>query len=147
MGELASGTTDPRCISVETVVTGQPESPPAPLLFHLRGVFFEPGSAVIDRDRGYWLRVAAALNEPGVSRYVIDGHADTAGSADYNLDLSEKRVLAAAEFLARKGVAWDQIEMSHHGEMRPMRATADGVSEALNRRVWIDMRSRAARSD
>lgn len=134
----------PGCLVIQMSVTPPGEAPGPPLLWHLRGVYFSPGSTEIDAGGRFWIRVAAALNEPGRARYLLDGHSDTLGTPEDNLALSRRRANAVAEGLVREGVAWDQIEAEGYGETRLARPTEDEVAEPLNRRVWIDMRYRTS---
>ncbi|RZJ01919.1 MAG: OmpA family protein [Brevundimonas sp.] len=137
----------PECLELEIRVTPSDQIPLPPMLWHLRGAYFDSGSIEIGEGGVYWIRIAAALNRPGQVRYILDGHTDALGSIEANLELSRRRVEAVAERLAREGVRWEDIEMSWHGETRLARATEDEVAEPLNRRVWIDMRGRPATSD
>lgn len=137
--EVDESLTDPRCLMVDVVHRRADEPPVPPTLWHLRGVYFSPGSAEIPPGN-LSLRIAAAMNEPGRARYIVDGHTDTAGPTDANLVLSRRRAEAVAEGLVRHGVGWEQIDILAFGETRPARATGDGVSEPLNRRAWIDIR-------
>lgn len=67
----------------------------------------------------------------------VAGHADRAGSKQYNLALSLRRADAVKAELVRLGLAPEQISVVGRGESDPLVATADGVREARNRRVQI----------
>lgn len=135
------------CLILHVSVTPPEGRPEPPALWHLRGVYFASGSTEIEDAGRYWIRVAAALNEPGRARYRLDGHTDTLGLPEDNLELSRRRVFAVADSLVREGVAWGQIDMAAYGETRLARPTGDEVPEALNRRVWIDIRYPASTTD
>ncbi len=70
----------------------------------------------------------------------ISGHADSVGSEHGNLKLASKRAKYVAEFLLSKGVDPDELEITSHGETRPMIITGDEVNEPLNRRVIVLMK-------
>jgi outer membrane protein OmpA-like peptidoglycan-associated protein len=87
-------------------------------------VFFETNSdrlteaAEQDLDAAIdWLRA-----HPGEKIYV-EGHADKSGPADYNLQLSFRRGIAVADYLAAHGVPRDRIAIDPQGE----RNANDGV--------------------
>ncbi len=68
---------------------------------------------------------------------VVVGHADTSGSAAYNVRLSERRAKAVADSLVGLGVAQTALSVDWKGESQPAVATGDGVKEPLNRRATI----------
>jgi len=71
------------------------------------------------------------------TRVVVVGHADTSGSAAYNVRLSERRAKAVADALVGLGVAQTNLAVDWKGESQPAVATGDGVKEPLNRRATI----------
>lgn len=74
---------------------------------------------------------------PGTSVSLM-GHTDRAGDNAYNTRLAEKRVEAVRSALAAAGV--DAVKAAAgHGESRPSVMTADGVKNAQNRRVEIQL--------
>lgn len=87
--------------------------------------------------RGVISDVVSALE--GVAAPVVSlvGHADTSGSAQYNVGLSERRVNRVAEALGAAGVNMSGVTRAARGEAQPAVATGDGVREPRNRRVEI----------
>jgi outer membrane protein OmpA-like peptidoglycan-associated protein len=67
---------------------------------------------------------------------VLAGHADSAGSSDYNRRLSESRAVAVRAALVRAGVADSTIQTVGEGEGRRRPPIADGIRE---RRVEITL--------
>ncbi len=67
----------------------------------------------------------------------IEGHTDSTGSADYNLELSRKRASSVHDFLAQQGVSPERMRSFGYGLTRPIadNSTADG--RRRNRRVEI----------
>ena len=82
-------------------------------------------------------RALADAKQGGTPSISVTGHADRAGSEDYNLGLSLRRSDAVREYLIKGGVTADQITVSGRGEAEPAVPTADGVKEPRNRRVEI----------
>ena len=67
----------------------------------------------------------------------LDGFADERGDADYNLELSEKRVGFVRDQLVAAGIHPSRIQVSAHGESPAQDDSAD--SYALERRVALTM--------
>lgn len=84
-------------------------------------------------------QAAEAAMASGASKVVVTGHADKAGSDEYNAGLSRARAAAIGNQLMVNGVARNMVERSSAGESFPEKATADGVKEPLNRRVVISL--------
>jgi len=69
--------------------------------------------------------------------FVLEGHTDADGAADYNQDLSERRAASVLRWLAENGVATDRITAVGLGETRPVESNATAAGKALNRRVVL----------
>jgi outer membrane protein OmpA-like peptidoglycan-associated protein len=69
----------------------------------------------------------------------VVGHADTSGSAAYNVRLSERRARAVADAMVGLGVNPGLITADWRGESAPAVPTGDGVKEPLNRRTTISI--------
>lgn len=67
------------------------------------------------------------------------GHTDSAGSALYNLELSQRRVEAVRRFLAGKGVDLQRIQSIGLGELHPVANNATKRGRARNRRAAIKL--------
>lgn len=89
----------------------------------------EAGQAVIDQ--------VLADVAGGTATISLTGHADRAGSEDYNLGLSLRRGDSVREALIGGGVLAEQITVSGRGEAENAVPTADGVPEQANRRVEL----------
>lgn len=74
--------------------------------------------------------------------FVIEGHTDSFGNDEYNLDLSMKRAVAVRNWLVeRLQIPTDNMKVMGIGKNRPLVATSGTVEEqALNRRVEIVIR-------
>ena len=70
--------------------------------------------------------------EPQLS-LLIEGHTDALGSDAYNLDLSERRALAVAEYLVRRqGIEPERLSIAGKGKTEPL---MDDPYDPRNRRV------------
>lgn len=70
---------------------------------------------------------------------LVVGHADTSGSAAYNVGLSNRRARTVADAMVAQGVSGGVVSLDGRGETQLARATADGVREPLNRRATVDI--------
>ena len=76
------------------------------------------------------------------TRVLIVGHADTSGSAAYNVGLSNRRARTVGDALVAQGINGGVISLDGKGETALARATADGVREPLNRRATVGINFR-----
>ena len=81
--------------------------------------------------------VVSDVNDGGIARIIVAGHADTSGSAGYNDGISQRRAIAVADALAARGISQDMLDIEWFGETQLRVPTADGVREQENRRVEI----------
>jgi outer membrane protein OmpA-like peptidoglycan-associated protein len=80
-------------------------------------------------------RIAAALLDCRVGRFVIEGHTDSIGNAAYNKQLSERRAEAVRRALVRRGVPAERLAVEGLGSQHPLDAGSTPQSHARNRRV------------
>ena len=84
--------------------------------------------------------LAAALNAPELRPYgfLIAGHTDAAGSAAYNLDLSQRRAISVARYLVERwGV--DPARLVAHGWGEQYLALPSDPLSGANRRVEVSL--------
>ncbi len=97
---------------------------------------FQVGSAELTAQAKEEAKVfAQALQMPALSakRFVIEGHTDAQGSRASNLDLSQRRARAVADYLSSLGVSRDRFEVRGYGPDRPLPGRSASSQE--NRRV------------
>ncbi|KUL96700.1 hypothetical protein DK26_06070 [Bosea sp. WAO] len=77
---------------------------------------------------------AKALKDPqlATNSFLVEGHTDAHGSADYNLNLSERRAKAVVGYLSERGVDAAKLVPRGYGQSKPI--VADPFS-GDNRRV------------
>jgi len=68
-------------------------------------------------------------------RFVIQGHCDERGSAEYNLGLGDNRAAAAKNFLVQNGVSADRIKTISFGKEKPFCTEANEQCWQQNRRA------------
>jgi len=75
----------------------------------------------------------------GHGEIVLGGHTDTSGRASYNDGLSLRRAEAVKATMVELGALSEAIRVVAYGETQLAVPTGDGVREALNRRVEIQL--------
>lgn len=106
-------------------------------LYILEKVFFETDSAtILDRSHPLLNEVAATLHAHlEILKVRVEGHTDTRGSAEYNLELSDKRAAEVMAFLIAEGIDPARLISEGYGESTPIDAGDDHDAWARNRRV------------
>lgn len=75
---------------------------------------------------------------PGL-RVEIQGHTDSIGSHDYNMNLSQRRAKAVRDYLVNQaGIASSRVTTVGFGETRPIATNATKEGRAKNRRVELN---------
>ncbi len=102
----------------------------------IQGIYFEVDSDRIKSESFSILdRAAQVLKDyPGI-RMRIEGHTDSDGGDDYNLELSQRRAMAVGQYLINAGVEPDRLEWQGFGETRPIASNQTAEGKAQNRRV------------
>lgn len=70
-------------------------------------------------------------------RATIEGHTDSTGSAEYNLDLSERRANAVRHFLRSQGLDPGRLQAVGYGMQQPVADNSTPDGRGRNRRVEI----------
>jgi outer membrane protein OmpA-like peptidoglycan-associated protein len=109
---------------------------PAPLV-----VFFDMGSSTIrNEDKAVLDHASRAYNEGKPIVMILTGTADRTGSAEVNLELSQRRAAAVLKGLLARGIPADRFQVLAKGETELPVPTNSGVAELQNRRVEITWR-------
>lgn len=104
-------------------------------------IYFDTNSAGIN-ERGQMIvkniaRIVANVNDNGPTRVTVIGKTDRVGSPPANMALSRKRAEIVRDALVSEGVPADRIDTTWTGERRQQVATANDVTERLNRVVDV----------
>lgn len=81
--------------------------------------------------------LAAILTKYEDTDILIEGHTDSDGAEDYNLELSRRRAQSVANHLAGVGVDATRFTMMGYGEAQPVASNETPDGKALNRRVEV----------
>ena len=96
-------------------------------------------ATLTEQNRQVIAQAAEYYQQGGTPQVTVTGYTDTSGSADHNLELSERRAEVVADQLVRDGVPATDIVTIGRGEEDLRVLTPDGVREARNRRAEIMM--------
>lgn len=112
--------------------------PHAPLYVIEERIYFEYDSSRLERVSFEVLDGIAELLlvHPEVRTVRVEGHADTRGTHEYNVELSRRRATTVTRYLVRRGVPASRIDIRGFGHGQPAHAAATEEDEhARNRRV------------
>lgn len=112
-------------------------APPPPQRMALSILFDFDSATLKSQGMSQLLEVSKTLKMPEFAseKFVIEGHSDTIGDADYNLSLSRRRAESVRAYLTSQGIAADRLSVHANGESRPVVRTGDSDAQAVNRRV------------
>jgi outer membrane protein OmpA-like peptidoglycan-associated protein len=116
-------------------LAAQPLPPTQFTLYFVEGKdeFTAESKAIIDR-------VFTEIAKRPVPDVVVIGHTDKVGSDAVNDPLSRQRAEVVRTALVARGIAVDKVVAVGRGKREPVVQTAEGVAEARNRRVEIQVR-------
>ena len=99
------------------------------------------GSTTIrNEDKAVLDHASRAYSEGKPIVMILTGTADRTGSAEVNLELSQRRAEAVLKGLLARGIPADRFQVLAKGETELPVATNSGVAELQNRRVEITWR-------
>jgi outer membrane protein OmpA-like peptidoglycan-associated protein len=75
------------------------------------------------------------LNEYPHIRLIVEGHTSSEGTREYNLDLSDRRAKAVAEYMVEKGIGADRIDTKGFGPDVPVADNKTEAGRSKNRRI------------
>jgi len=104
--------------------------------FVTRGILFDVNKATIKPESmGVLNSVAKMMREHTDLNFSIEGHTDSDGADDYNLQLSQKRAAAVKDALSGLGIDGSRMETKGLGESIPVSDNTSPEGKANNRRV------------
>jgi peptidoglycan-associated lipoprotein len=101
----------------------------------LGNVFFDYDQSALRNDaRAVLTNNAEYLKRWPSVRFTVEGHADSRGTAEYNLALGGRRAAAARDYLVSLGVAADRITTVSKGKEEPVCTEESEACWQQNRR-------------
>lgn len=102
----------------------------------LADILFDFNKDTLRREVEFNLvKIATILNQFGEMKVLIEGHTDSIGTEEYNLDLSRRRAKAVFDFLVSQGVTEGRLSYDGYGEGRPVADNDTPEGRQKNRRV------------
>jgi peptidoglycan-associated lipoprotein len=92
-----------------------------------------------DRARASLQKNAGWLGKWTSTKVLIEGHADSRGTNEYNLALGERRAAAVRDYLVTLGVPAARMGIVSKGEEQPLCTEEAEPCWALNRRAHFDI--------
>ena len=127
----------------EVALDGCPRQAPTPAIMktlndYAKTILFDTGKSTIkDQSEEVLQNITAILKEYPNSRFSIDGHTDSTGSASLNQKLSESRANAVIDFLVANGIDVSRLEGKGYGENSPIADNKTREGRRANRRVEV----------
>ncbi len=81
--------------------------------------------------------VGLVLDEYDKTLIDVNGHTDSTGAVQYNMELSEQRASGVADYLKSRGVAQGRILTQGYGPDYPVAENSTAGGRQLNRRVEL----------
>ena len=105
--------------------------------FVTHGILFDTDSDRITADSAAVLQqIAKGLQASSDLKVEIDGHTDSTGAADHNLDLSKRRAAAVKNVLVSQfSIDADRLTTQGFGATKPIEPNTTAAGKANNRRV------------
>lgn len=98
--------------------------------------FATGGDTILPRSRRLLTALAEAMRlTPEIRRISIEGHTDSVGSDEDNLDLSSRRAASVMAWLVAHGIDESRLEAHGFGETRPVAEGETRAAREENRRV------------
>ena len=107
---------------------------------YAKTILFDTGKATIKFESAEILnQIINVLKKYPNSRFRIEGHTDSTGKKQKNIELSQNRADAVKIYLIQGGIASDRLESKGYGPEKPIASNKNKKGRALNRRVEINL--------
>jgi outer membrane protein OmpA-like peptidoglycan-associated protein len=108
------------------------------MVLTLSDVLFDTGQATLKPGAALALdRLGKFLQENPETKVIIEGHTDSQGSDEFNMDLSNRRAQTVAQAMTTRGIAADRFQPMGRGEAFPVASNDTAAGRQQNRRVEI----------
>ena len=107
---------------------------------YAKTILFDTGKATIKFESAEILnQIINVLKKYPNSRFRIEGHTDSTGKKQTNIELSQNRADAVKIYLIQGGIASNRLESQGFGPEKPIASNKNKKGRALNRRVEINL--------
>ncbi len=102
------------------------------------GILFDVNSSSLKPDAKSNLgKLATILNKYDDTEILVEGHTDSTGSHDHNLDLSMRRAQSVSNYMTGHEVLPNRFRIMGYGEDQPIATNETASGRQANRRVDI----------
>ncbi|SHF13740.1 Outer membrane protein OmpA [Arenibacter palladensis] len=102
------------------------------------GVYFDTNKSDVKGTSAATLdRLVGILKEYPDTNILVEGHTDSAGPDDYNLNLSKQRAQSVTNYLITNGISGSRLTTTWYGETQPKADNSTAAGKAKNRRVEL----------
>ena len=99
---------------------------------------FDTNSDVVRPDaKDKLMEIVRWMKEHSGERIIVEGHTDSIGGRDFNLNLSLRRAQSVKNFLVSQGVRASLISIDGYGYSRPVASNNSPEGRQRNRRVEV----------
>ncbi|MFK7930245.1 MAG: OmpA family protein [Myxococcota bacterium] len=115
----------------------------------LENFYFQSGRASLQpRSLSLAKELAELMQDhPEILEVRVEGHTDSDGDANFNLDLSKRRAATVVNSLVQRGVESDRLVSQGLGEEKPVAPNDNAEGKALNRRVELHITKRESSAE
>lgn len=107
---------------------------------YAKTILFDTGKSTIKAESARVLTdITSILKKYPTSRFSIDGHTDSVGSATLNQNLSDSRAAQVKNYLISNGIDISRLTSAGYGESRPVADNKTKAGRSQNRRVEINL--------
>ncbi len=100
------------------------------------GVYFDTNKSDVKGTSANTLdRLIGVLKEYPDTNILVEGHTDSAGPDDYNMNLSKQRAQSVTSYLVTNGISSNRLTTKWYGESQPKSDNSTAAGKAKNRRV------------
>lgn len=109
------------------------------ILISANGFYFPPGVDEIKSSNFALLnKILSSIHQFPKAKIEISGHTDSSGTAEMNMELSEKRAKNVADFIANVGqISLDTITAKGYGDTKPVASNKTKEGRDQNRRIEV----------
>ena len=140
-GKPSLGVSRGLCIGTEAECNKAGHAVKPPAAFDLVVKFKYDSDALEPEAKSNLDEFAKALKDPqlATNNFLVEGHTDARGSADYNLNLSERRAKAVVNYLSLRGVDAAKLVPRGYGQSKPVAADPfSGDNRRVETRIQAD---------
>lgn len=102
------------------------------------GVYFDTNKSNVKGTSATTLdKLAGIFKEYPKSYILVEGHTDSAGPEDYNMNLSKQRAESVTKYLVAQGIGNDRFTTKWYGELQPRADNTTSEGKSKNRRVEL----------